>query len=130
MHGVNGIKVEVRDDVLRSAYNAWAALADWRELMDRNERYVFGDQFGDLVYDPDCGSVVYRASDVREEGVNPSQYNIIRSILRSVQGVYNSNKTVPNVVAQSEEMQGESDVLTVALKRGVQPRGDTCFGYA
>lgn len=55
VHGVNGTKVEVRDDVLRSAYNAWAALADWRELMDRNERYVFGDQFADLVYDPDCG---------------------------------------------------------------------------
>lgn len=116
VHGVNGTKVEVRDDVLRSAYNAWAALADWRELIDRNERYVFGDQFADLVYDPDCGRWYTERQMYEKKGVNPSQYNIIRSILRSVQGVYSSNKTVPNVVAQSEEMQGESDVLTVALK--------------
>lgn len=109
-------QVEVRQDVLRSAYNAWASMDEWRQQMQRNEDYVFADQHKDMVYDPKCERWYTEREMYRRKGVNPSQYNIIRSMLRSIVGVYSSNKTISNVVAQDEEGQNSSDTLTVALK--------------
>lgn len=112
----DGEEVEVRGDVLASAYSCWLSLAEWRRVIARNEEYVFGDQHSDPVYDPVCEKWYTERAMYRKQGVNPSQYNIIRSVLRSVLGVWSSNKTTPTVIAQEEARAGESEVLTATLK--------------
>ena len=106
---------ELNPNVLMSAYNAWVALHPWRKEIFRNEQFVYGDQHSDLVYDYKSKRTVTERRLFIEQGLQPSQYNIIRNILRTIAGVWISNKTLPVCVAQKDENQLESDVLTATL---------------
>lgn len=104
-----------RGNLLMSCYNAWYSLSDLREEIRRNEEFVFGDQWSDKVFDKETGKFSTERKLIQDLGMNPSQYNIIRSIIRSIYGVWSSNKTLPTCVAQKEENQYESEVLTATL---------------
>ncbi len=101
--------------LLMSTYNAWYALSNWRKEIRRNEEFVFGDQHSDRVYDYRSGRTMTERQLFVEQGLQPSQYNIIRNVIRTIAGVWSSNKTLPVCVAQKEENQPESDVLTATL---------------
>ena len=101
--------------LLVSAYNAWYALAPWRKDIRRNEEFVFGDQHSDRVLDYKSGRMLTERQLFVELGLQPSQYNIIRNVIRTIAGVWAGNKTLPVCVAQKEENQAESDVLTATL---------------
>lgn len=91
--------------LLMSAYNAWHSLHTWREDIRRNEEFVFGDQHSDRVYDYKNNRFVTERQLFVEQGLQPSQYNIIRNVIRTIHGVWSSNKTLPVCVAQKEENQ-------------------------
>ena len=101
--------------LLMSAFNAWNSLHQWRTDIRRNEEFVFGDQHSDKVYDYNKSRWTTERQLFIEQGLQPSQYNIIRNVLRTIAGVWTSNKTLPVCVAQKEENQAESDVLTATL---------------
>ena len=104
-----------RPTLLMSAYNAWQSLSQWRKDIRRNEEFVYGDQHSDKVYDyQKCETKTERQLFV-EQGLQPSQYNIIRNVLRTIVGFWANNKTLPTVIAQKDENQAESEVLTATL---------------
>lgn len=106
---------EINSNLLLSAFNAWNSLSTWRKEIRRNEEFVFGDQHSDKVYDyTDCTWKTERQL-YQEQGLNPSQYNIIRNIVRTIVGVWTSNKTIPSCIAQKDENQEESEILTATL---------------
>lgn len=106
---------EVNRDLLMSCYNAWNSGSTWRMEMRRNERFIYGDQHADRVFDPASGQWKTERQMFNDMGHQPSQYNFIRNILRTISGLWQSNKTLPFCVAQKEENQPESDVLTATL---------------
>jgi hypothetical protein len=106
---------EVHPNLLYSCYNAWNSLSQLRKDIRRNEEFVFGDQWADKVYDYKSDRTMTERQLLIEQGLQPSQYNIIRGIIRSIYGVYASSKTLPNCVAQKEENQADSEVLTATL---------------
>lgn len=102
--------------LLMSAYNCWNSLSQWRENIRRNEEFVYGDQHSDKIYDFETGRYLTERRMFQEMGLQPSQYNIIRNIItRSIPGLWIQNKTLPICVAQKEENQADSDVLTATL---------------
>lgn len=105
-----------RPDILMSAHNAWQSLRQWRTDIRRNEEFVYGDQHSDKVidYKDDCTVKTERQMFV-EQGLQPSQYNIIRNVLRTIIGFWANNKTLPTCIAQKDENQSESEVLTATL---------------
>lgn len=104
-----------RPALLMSAYNAWNSLSTWREDIRRNEEFVYGDQWSDKVYDvKNCRYITERQMLINQ-GLQPSQYNIIRNVLRTIKGYWGTNKTLPTVIAQKDENQKESEVLTATL---------------
>lgn len=105
----------IQQNLLMSAYNAWNSLSEWRTDIRRNERFVYGDQHGDIVYDWKSGTRKTERSLFVEQGLQPSQYNIIRNVLRTIVGFWANNKTLPTVIAQKDENQAESEVLTATL---------------
>lgn len=111
----NGNGFESMPNLLMSAYNAWQALSQWRTDIRRNEEFVFGDQHSDRVYDYKNARYTTERQLFVEQGLQPSQYNIIRNVLRTVAGVWISNKTLPVCVAQKDQNQAENDVLTATL---------------
>lgn len=106
---------KIMPGLLMSCYNSWYSLQPWRKDIRRNEEFVFGDQHSDRVYDYKSGRTMTERQLFVEQGLQPSQYNIIRNVLRTIAGVWGSNKTLPVCVAQKEENQAESDVLTATL---------------
>src|ERR1035437_1752901 len=104
-----------RPNLVMSAYNCWSSLEQLRRDIRRNEEFVFGDQHSDRVYDYKNHRYITERNLFVEQGLQPSQYNIIRNVLRTIIGVWSTNKTLPVCVAQIEENQPESDVLTATL---------------
>ncbi|MDR0872842.1 MAG: hypothetical protein LBN27_05160 [Prevotellaceae bacterium] len=105
-----------RQTVLMSAYNCWQSLAKWREDARRNIEFVYGDQNLDTVFDQKTKRNVSERHYLRTEyGLNAGQFNIIRNAIRTAVGVYISNITLPVCIAQKEDAQYESEVLTATL---------------
>lgn len=110
-----GLAFEAAPNLLMSCHNAWQSLSTWRDEIRRNEQFAFGDQHSDRVYDPRKARYVTERKLFEEQGLNPSQYNIIRSTIRTICGLWSSNKTLPACVAQLDNGQAESDILTATM---------------
>ncbi len=108
-------EITVDKDLLVSCYNCWNSLAQWRKDIIRNEEFVFGDQHSDLVFDYRKNQFITERRMFQEQGLQPSQYNIIRNIVRTVVGVWSTNKSLPFCIAQKDENQEESEMLTATL---------------
>jgi len=103
-------------NLLMSCYNSWLSLQYLRTQVRRNEEFTFGDQLADKVYDPEERMYKTERKILEEQGLQPTQYNIIRNIIsRSIPGLWIQNKTLPVCVAQKEENQADSDVLTATF---------------
>ena len=110
--------LENASEVLMSAYNCWMSLNTFREQMRRHENFIFGDQWLDniVLTKDDRRYITTERAAIVEQGQNPSQYNILRNIIRTIVGIYASNRTMPVCVAQKADAQAESDMLTVTLQ--------------
>ena len=81
----------------------------------RNEEFVFGDQHSDKVYDyTDCTWKTERQL-YQEQGLNPSQYNIIRNIVRTIVEYGQAIKRYRVVLRRKMKNQEESEILTATL---------------
>ena len=81
------------DEIYQRASRAWNAMSRFRTDRARCKRFVYGDQFGDLVeYD---GRRMTERQYIEEMGQTPMKNNILRRILRNVVGVYRSSYKVP-----------------------------------
>lgn len=101
--------------LLISCFNAWQSLSEWRRQIRRNEEFVYGDQHSDKVYDWADQKWKTERQMFVEQGLQPSQYNIIRNVLRTIVGFWGNNKTLPSCIAQKDSNQEESEVLTATL---------------
>lgn len=103
-------------NLLMSAYNCWNSLSTLRTQIRRHEEFIYGDQHSDRVFDAENNRYITERRMYQEMGFQPSQYNIIRNIIcRSIPGLWMQNRTLPVCVAQKDENQAESDVLTATL---------------
>lgn len=112
---IYGEPKKYRPDILMNAHNAWQSLATWRKEIRRNEEFVYGDQHSDKLMDYADGRVKTERQMFVDQGLQPSQYNIIRNVMRTIVGFWGSNKTKPTVIAKKDDAQYESDVLTATL---------------
>lgn len=100
--------------VLMDAFNSWWSLDSFRDMADRNTRYTFGDQLADKVLTKK--GYVSERSHILSQGVIPLQNNRIRGIVRSVLGVYQSQKTDPVCVARDREEQSVGEIMSTAIQ--------------
>ncbi len=84
------------DDVYTRAAGAWSALETFRADRQRCKRYVFGDQWDDMIKVGD--EEMSEREFIRMQGQNPLKNNILRRIVRNVVGVYRSNFKFPEAV--------------------------------
>ena len=82
-------------DTFRNASAAWSRLATYRAERARCKRYVYGEQWEDLI-DTTYGRMTEREF-IRRQGQEPLKNNILRRILRNVVGLYREQYKVPQV---------------------------------
>lgn len=73
--------------MLTSAYNAWNAAADFRRRRDRHKRFVYGDQWSDLVDDGN-GTFISEYDNHLRHGKRPLTNNLLRQLVKVIVGRY------------------------------------------
>lgn len=84
---------------LERAVRAWKEMEGYREDRRRCKRYVFGDQWGDVI-DVGGGVKMTETEAIRSYGQIPLKNNILRRIMRNVIGVYRASHKMPEVSAE------------------------------
>ena len=104
-------------EVLYDAHRAWESLDEFRRQASRYENYVFGDQWGDRIPDPECcnGTITER-DNIKRQGRVPLTNNRIRGIVRSVLGLFASNRTEPICTARKRDAQKKGEVMSMLLQ--------------
>lgn len=93
---------------------AWNNLDDIRRTRERVKEYVYGDQWGDVIYYKN-GRISEREY-IQRKGNVPLQNNIMISILNSVVGLYAKQSGEPNCFAVKHDGQWLSDMMSATMQ--------------
>ncbi|MDR1562200.1 MAG: hypothetical protein LBS54_03800 [Dysgonamonadaceae bacterium] len=110
----DNLSIHKNNNVLTDAYIAWSSLRAFRDKAERMKRFTFGDQWGDAIK-TDCGWVSERKSLI-DEGVQPITNNMIRGMVRSVTGYFQSNQTEPVCIARERDDQQAGEMMSNTLQ--------------
>lgn len=102
--------------LLSRCQNAWENLSDFRATRLRNFRYVFGDQWGDIVVDKDGERVKERDRIARRTGGVALQNNHLFKIVNTLAGLYAKTATLPVCFARQKDADTKSQMMTDALQ--------------
>lgn len=101
--------------LLNIARDLWNSLSDFRENRLRNIRYVFGDQWGDLVKD-NCGNIVTERKRIEQKTGIALQNNVIYSKINALVGQYIAQDTEFMCFAKKESADKISQIVTDTLQ--------------
>lgn len=107
-------------EILQIAYNAWQSLERFRAEAERCKRYVFGDQWGDLITEPVTGKRMSEADYIKSQGKVPLRNNLIRSLIRTVLGQFASIKTESICIARDRNEQELGEMMSAVLQANYQ----------
>ena len=102
-------------ELLDKASSYYQSLQTLRDKIERNSRYLEGDQWGDLVYDPDNDEYLKEGDLIKSQGQVPFVMNLIAPIIENIKGQFRSANSRPTVVARTRENAPVGDMLTNTL---------------
>lgn len=105
-------------DLLIRCRQAWNNKEDARRIRERVLRYVYGDQWGDII-EYKNGEISERRY-IQKKGNVPLQNNIMISIQNSVVGLYAKQAGEPNCFAVRKDGQWLSDMMSATLQTNWQ----------
>ena len=103
-------------DVLYEAEQAWSSLSRFRDYADRCRKYTYGNQWGDIIYNPDKKKYVSEEQYIRDQGKVPLKNNMIRQLVKTVVGQFGSNQTQPVCVASDRDEQKLGEMMTIIMR--------------
>lgn len=108
-------------EVLWAAKRCWDSLSQSRKLARRCRRYAYGDQWSDLIENPEKkGEWITEDFHIRSQGNIPLKNNLIKGFLNAVLGQYRGNETDTVCTARDREEQEYGEMMTVALQANHQ----------
>jgi hypothetical protein len=104
-------------DSLEKSQNYWMNLAPFRKRTERAWRYRRGNQWEDLVDDPDVINGTVKEKDVIEgQGQIAMSVNLIAPAIRAIKGQFRAANSRSNVVARTREDAPIGEMLTNTIK--------------
>lgn len=104
--------------ILLEAQTYYQAMAQFRRDRERNKRYVYGDQWSDIV----CvdGRRMREEDYIKEQGNIPLKNNLMRRLVRNVIGTYRKQSTEPTCIARDREEQKLGETMSTVLQYNMQ----------
>lgn len=104
--------------ILLEAQNYYNAMYRFRKDRERNKRYNYGDQWGDIV----CvnGKKMTEEQYILSQGNIPLKTNLIRRLVRKVIGVFRSQSNEPTCVARDRDEQQQAETMSTVLQYNMQ----------
>lgn len=105
-------------EILLEAQSYYNAMYRFRKERERNKRYYYGDQWGDIV----CvdGERMTEEEYIKKQGNVPLKTNLIRRLVRNVIGVYRSQATEPTCTSRDREEQKQAETMSTVLQYNMQ----------
>lgn len=101
-------------DILYECQRYWDNMREFREDRQRNKKYTYGDQWGDMIK---VGGKMMREDDyIRSKGNIPLKNNLIRRLVRNVIGVYRNQMKEPICTARDKDEQMLGDTMSTLLQ--------------
>lgn len=111
---------KANQDLLWDCWKDWESLRSMREEHKRNQRYKNGQQWDDLIVDPDNPTRMIREREyISRQGKSAIQNNLIQQIDRNILGQMLSNPTQPIAICRSEDDISYGEMLTNTLQYGL-----------
>ena len=103
-------------ELLQKCSSAWESFRGIRERRARSARYRKGDQWSDMIKNPNGFGSIKEADYIVSQGRIPLKQNFIASMMRNIIGQWRSNPTQSVIVARARENAVASEMLTNALQ--------------
>jgi hypothetical protein len=112
-------------DLLEECRRYWDSLRDFRERRLRSRRYHRGEQWSDLIVDPDSASstspeYISEETYLMNQGKVPLKQNLVRKNIRNLIGQYLSNPSKTMVLSRIRENAEVTEMFTNALQAALQ----------
>lgn len=105
-------------DILMEAQNYWNQMERFRRERERNKRYTYGDQWGDMVV-VNCERMS-EEEYIQKQGKVALKNNLIRRMVKNVIGVYRSQEKEPSCFARDRDEQRASETMSTVLQYNLQ----------
>lgn len=104
--------------VLMEAQGHYMAGWKFRKDRERNKRYHYGDQWGDVI----CvdGEKMTEEEYIKRQGNVPLKTNLIRRLTKNVLGTYRDQQAEPMCIARDRDEQQEAETLSTVLQYNMQ----------
>ncbi|MBR3784032.1 MAG: hypothetical protein IKJ78_06180 [Bacteroidales bacterium] len=109
-------------EILMEAQACYMSMHKFREERARNERYLNGDQWSDII-EIDEGGITRRITEekyLKEQGCVPLKTNLIRKKVDAVKGLFIGQQTEPTCIARDRDEQQEAETLSTLLQYNMQ----------
>ena len=94
----------------------WNALDEARRKLRRSLMYSYGDQWGDLVTDPDTFGQITEGELIKKNGKVPLKNNMIAPILSNIEGQLRQNLMRPVCVVRDQSEARVGEMMSVAIE--------------
>lgn len=102
-------------EVLYECEIYWDNLRDIKKRRSRNIAYYKGDQWGDLIKNPDGDGYISEGAYILSQGKVPMKQNQIRQIIKNLLGQFRDNDNTSIVQSRQRENAMVGDMLSNAL---------------
>lgn len=104
--------------VLMEAQQHWSNMSRFRLDRERNKRYTYGDQWGDIISVD--GEFITEEEFIKKQGNVPLKNNLVRRLVRNVLGVYRSQAKEPTCTARDRDEQRLGETMSSILQCNMQ----------
>jgi hypothetical protein len=96
---------DVRENIslLEKCREYYDSLYDFRNRRKRNREYYRGNQWGDIIVNPDTGESTTEENYIKSQGKVPMKQNIIRQLIKNLLGQYRLNPTKSIVIPRNSD---------------------------
>lgn len=104
--------------ILQEAQQYYTAMYKFRQDRERNKRYNYGDQWGDIV----CvdGKNMTEEDYIKSQGSVPLKTNLIRKQVNTVIGLFLSQQNEPTCIARDRDEQRQAETMSTVLQYNMQ----------
>lgn len=103
-------------DALREFESCWVSLEEARRKMFRSFMYAWGDQWGDLIKDPDSGETMTEGELIKKNGKVPLKNNMIAPILNNIDGQLRTARVKPVCAVRDRSEAKLGEMMSVAIE--------------
>ena len=103
-------------EFLNECAACWNALDEARRKLRRSLMYSYGDQWGDLVTDPDTYGQITEGDLIKKNGKVPLKNNMIAPILSNIEGQLRQNLMRPVCVVRDQSEARVGEMMSVAIE--------------